>query len=640
MSKKVISLIACMLGLLFTNLHAQYDASPSFYTPYYEEARPYHTRIIERTACDIASTQERQKKYAIIGLNSHSSPTVSYCERYATFGIKDGGAHNIVALSLDEFSWDHSGITKVLFDPRNANVFYVLYQETLRHHDTGELYDPSDIRTYLKRFTYNGTSILDESLRLEVFNYANGADFVIDPNGRILVCVVNDAGYIKGKRIRDMVISGSELTFSDYGEAKVGSNLQGICMDIKGYQVVLGHTTGSMSSPKMRVLRMVFLPFFGGWTVAPTSERFIDNHQMRVDNNTPKTVAIRENGDVFYLNWNYDFGSPSTYDLVKLAEGSVIPTFLFTDSPSAEDLVISEDDNIYVSGVVAGEYAIKLYNQYDAFEHVYDVHADLDNPLHDIAVVDCDILASGHRFTGEQYRPAHQTFSCAECNGGGPHSDFEFTNSAGGAYGSTYYGMMHIPSYCSKFDIIVDGSASSCENSYWLTLQAIDPSTWTLLGSPILTWVGFSGEVPSDIILADYLPPMFNFNPSTTYILTLTVGIDGGGPFHADHKLFTVNPAYCKSYSGEIVESSAKDASMRIYPNPTREILNIQFDLGSGVLGEFVIYDLLGSKVRSVQLIDDHQVESLNISDLGQGTYIYSYLIDGTQKGTGKIIIQ
>ena len=617
----------CVFFVSIWGLHAQYDASPSFYTPYYDEARPVSQRPIKRTACDMIADGDRKKKYAIVGLNYHGS---TYCERYVTLGVKDGATHTIIARSAEEISWDHSGITKVLFDPRNPNVFYVLYQETLRHHDTGDLYNPSDRRTYLKRFTYNGTSTLIESNRLQIFNYANGADFVIAPNGIILVCGVNSGGEIKGAIVSNMSILISGMSLSDDGEAKISNHLQGISMDIKGTKVVLGHSVKSATSgTKMRIVRYDI----GGIYPSLISERFIEGHRMRVDAHTPKTVAIRENGDAFYLNWNFTPGSPDKFDLVKLAEGSSVPTYIFTEAPSAEDLVISQNDKIYVGGTVDGEHAIGLFNEFDTFEHLYDVDSDLDNPLHDLAVDDCTILASGHKFTGSHYRPSHQTFSCTDCDSS-PHADFEFTNSPGGLMMLTPYGPKYVPGYCSKYDIRIDGSASKCESEFWISLSRINTLTWSFVGPPVIPWTGISGPVPNNFALADYLPAGFEFESHEKFLLTLWVG-NGGVPVDVERRLFRVTPLYCGSgrFANPSTELEVMEKDINVYPNPSTGIFYVENSDASNET-TYTVKDLNGRTVK--EFIGKGSVQM----DLeGNPSGVYFLHIEGEEKETVKKIV-
>ncbi|MCH2225781.1 MAG: T9SS type A sorting domain-containing protein [Crocinitomicaceae bacterium] len=89
-------------------------------------------------------------------------------------------------------------------------------------------------------------------------------------------------------------------------------------------------------------------------------------------------------------------------------------------------------------------------------------------------------------------------------------------------------------------------------------------------------------------------------------------------------------------------EAKLNDATIPIelFPNPTSEILNVRFDLGSSALGEFIVYDLLGNEVHSIQLSKEKKMETLNISQLSKGTYFYSCFVEGVLKSKGKFVVQ
>jgi len=87
---------------------------------------------------------------------------------------------------------------------------------------------------------------------------------------------------------------------------------------------------------------------------------------------------------------------------------------------------------------------------------------------------------------------------------------------------STHYGPMSIRNV-SCYNIIVDGSASTCENSYFIDIVPFDPSpgVWSATGPSIYSgWT--SGQAPSNITInSSYFPAP---NTSGYYLMTFAVG--------------------------------------------------------------------------------------------------------------------
>lgn len=83
----------------------------------------------------------------------------------------------------------------------------------------------------------------------------------------------------------------------------------------------------------------------------------------------------------------------------------------------------------------------------------------------------------------------------------------------------TPYGDMSIPVV--DCDVIMDGSASTCESAYFISIAEFDYNTWSNIGNPLYTgWT--QGEAPSSIDLAQYA----NFQGGFYYMVQFAVGPD------------------------------------------------------------------------------------------------------------------
>lgn len=639
--------LALVAFLFFAPSWAQYDVSNSFYTEYFNEALQPEDRSILRTACDVISYFPRKKNYAIVGMNYADAP---HCGRYVNFYE---GPDNLKASSGALFSEIHSGISKVLFRPNDPNTFYVLYQEH-RVEDIGASPPDSDFRTYLRRFHHDGTAILVQSSRLEIFPHNNGVDMAIAKNGDVMIAGVDDEGSVKMRVVRDMSFLtsafGTTMPISEDHEAR-RQYVAGepdiswkVSMDCKGDQVAIAHTKGtgspySLTGKSIRLVRFNYEPlgasFYG---LADAKDDEIGSQMLVEDPYTPRSVGMRANGDVVYL-WKGNGGFPEI-SLAKIkATGPAIPSYIFTEAPSAKDVVVSVNDDIFVSGIVDGEYAIGLFNGLDQFEHLYDIHTDLDNPTHDIAVDECNVLATGHKYVdGSLGSPHHQLFSCEECNGGGPHAEFDFVAPVSTPNTGTYYGLKPMALYCSIDDMVVDGSASACEKSYWIAIHRMNVNTWTILETLYSNWVGLESEVPNNIQIADLLSPGTTFDPAAKYLMTLTVGLSGGiGTLHSEHKLFKIYPDLCgKAGNGEASNAEiGQTFGATVFPNPSQGQVNIEVSNGEQ-LTQYKVTDMLGKQVLQGEFLANGEID-LNPNPAG---IYFLHLSNGQSELTKKIVLK
>ncbi len=77
-----------------------------------------------------------------------------------------------------------------------------------------------------------------------------------------------------------------------------------------------------------------------------------------------------------------------------------------------------------------------------------------------------------------------------------------------------------------------------------------------------------------------------------------------------------------------------------VYPNPTREFVSVDYDITGLNNAKVVIFNLLGSKVKEIELSDPVGTLKVNTSDLLEGIYFYSLLINNESLITQKLIIK
>ena len=79
-------------------------------------------------------------------------------------------------------------------------------------------------------------------------------------------------------------------------------------------------------------------------------------------------------------------------------------------------------------------------------------------------------------------------------------------------------------------------------------------------------------------------------------------------------------------------------SSISCYPNPVKDFLNFNYDLGHNSQGEIFIYDLVGKKVRHQNITNSEDQSQINVSDLNPGVYIWKLQVDGIPVKSEKLI--
>jgi hypothetical protein len=76
------------------------------------------------------------------------------------------------------------------------------------------------------------------------------------------------------------------------------------------------------------------------------------------------------------------------------------------------------------------------------------------------------------------------------------------------------------------------------------------------------------------------------------------------------------------------------------YPNPANSIVGIKYDVNnSGQNPKIAFYDLLGKKVKEVNLIEKAGIARIDVSDMNSGAYFYSFIVDEKTIATKKLIV-
>ena len=120
-----------------------------------------------------------------------------------------------------------------------------------------------------------------------------------------------------------------------------------------------------------------------------------------------------------------------------------------------------------------------------------------------------------------------------------------------------------------------------------------------------------------------------NTTAQGTVVVTATVHYDVSGAVYTQNITIEVE-------SVGIHESVQEFSNIKVYPNPSNDIVTVEF-LENLRVNTFKIFNTAGSLVRTYELKGESKIE---VQNLTKGVYVYTAIIKNNQKLSGKIIIQ
>jgi hypothetical protein len=126
---------------------------------------------------------------------------------------------------------------------------------------------------------------------------------------------------------------------------------------------------------------------------------------------------------------------------------------------------------------------------------------------------------------------------------------------------------------------------------------------------------------------------MFDYND---YVLCNPQNKNGEGLFN-NLMNFLNNPNSNQHQSNE--KGIQINEQYKLYPVPSSDILNIEYDFVGTNDAELIIFDVLGREVLKTHLLNSNTKVLLSIVNLKQGIYTYNIKV-GQEKYTGKLIKQ
>lgn len=89
----------------------------------------------------------------------------------------------------------------------------------------------------------------------------------------------------------------------------------------------------------------------------------------------------------------------------------------------------------------------------------------------------------------------------------------------------------------------------------------------------------------------------------------------------------------------EIFEEATDEISLKIYPNPSQDVFNIEYYIPEESNGEISIYSVDGKIIKIISCFTGHNYLPVDFSKNARGVYLYTLTVDGKHQQSGKMIL-
>ena len=104
-------------------------------------------------------------------------------------------------------------------------------------------------------------------------------------------------------------------------------------------------------------------------------------------------------------------------------------------------------------------------------------------------------------------------------------------------------------------------------------------------------------------------------------------------------EMFIVNVTF--KYSLDVIDDySSAEVFSNAYPMPARDVVNFDYNFATSVVGKVAIFNMMGQEVLRNEINGMSGKASINVSDLADGIYFYSLIINGKTEKSNKLIIR
>lgn len=105
------------------------------------------------------------------------------------------------------------------------------------------------------------------------------------------------------------------------------------------------------------------------------------------------------------------------------------------------------------------------------------------------------------------------------------------------------------------------------------------------------------------------------------------------------HEQFVINVTFKYSLDG-IEDYNSAEVFSNAYPVPANDVVNFDYNFASSENAEVAIYNMMGQEVLRNSISGISGKLSINVSDLTDGVYFYSLIVNGKTEKSSKLIIR
>ena len=130
----------------------------------------------------------------------------------------------------------------------------------------------------------------------------------------------------------------------------------------------------------------------------------------------------------------------------------------------------------------------------------------------------------------------------------------------------------------------------------------------------------------------------FNSNTNTDTLYTGSNDPAPGNPDGAYYYIDSVSLYDSLDYVTNIKKHES-DFKINLYPNPSKGLMELDYDLGNNIDGKMNLYDVTGKLISSYNLDSNKGILQMNEQNLNNGVYFYHILVGEKTLKTDKIVI-
>ena len=174
----------------------------------------------------------------------------------------------------------------------------------------------------------------------------------------------------------------------------------------------------------------------------------------------------------------------------------------------------------------------------------------------------------------------------------------------------------------------VEGPVVEQTMNYICWGQCLDPSVY--VSNPYDMTSGMSDAFSMHYMYTNTIEEVAGLEQIMTYYLY---------PANNPDDKFTINVTFKYSLAN-IEDYSSAEVFGNAYPVPASDVVNFDYNFASSVNAEVAIFNMMGQEVLRSQINGVSGKASINVSDLADGVYFYSLIVNGKTEKSNKIVIR